>query len=61
MLNLDRGTVQHILMLRLIAEFRKAFDTVSHEVCWAVLRSYGVEEKTINILSHIYGNSKAAV
>ena len=64
-------------MLRLIAErtlrkqqkfvyncfidFRKAFDTVSHDVCWAVLRSYGVEEKIISILSHIYENSKAAV
>ena len=73
----DRALYNKYLMLRLIAErtlrkqqkfvyncfidFRKAFDTVSHDVCWAVLRSYGVEEKIINILSHIYENSKAAV
>ena len=52
---------QHKFVYNCFIDFRKAFDNVSHDVCWAVLRSYGVEEKIINILSHIYNNSKAAV
>ena len=52
---------QHKFFYNCFIDFRKAFDTVSHDVCWADLRSYGTEEKIINILSHIYENSKAAV
>ena len=52
---------QHKFVYNCLFDFRKAFDIVRHDVCWAVLRSYGVEEKIINIFSHIYENSKAAV
>ena len=52
---------QHKFVYNCFIDFRKAFGTVSYDVCWAVLRSYGVVEKIINILSHIYENSKAAV
>src|SRR5688572_2483272 len=58
----DRSTVQQILMLRLIAEkakrknkpvyncfvdFQKAFDSIKHDVTWAVLKSYGVGNRLI--------------
>ena len=52
---------QHKFVYNCFIDFRKAFHTISYDVCWAVLRSYGVVEKIINILSHIYENSKAAV
>ena len=65
----DRGTIQQILCLRLIAEkyrevdqevyncfvdFKKAFDLVWHDGLWAVLRSYGVSLKLITLLRNIY-------
>ena len=72
----DRGTVQHILTLRLIGEkmwrknkdvyncfidFRKAFDTTNHDVLWATLRSYGVNDKLINVLRAVYRDARACV
>ena len=72
----DRSTVQQILCLRLIAEkhrevdqevyncfvdFKKAFDLVWHEGLWAVLRSYGINQKLITILQNIYKDTMAAV
>lgn len=72
----DRSTVQQILMLRLIAEkakrknklvyncfvdFQKAFDSIKHDVTWAVLGTYGVGQKLIGILKNIGDRSKSAV
>jgi hypothetical protein len=72
----DRSTVQQILMLRLIAEkakrknklvyncfvdFQKAFDSIKHDVTWAVLKSYGVGNRLIQILRNIGDRSKSAV
>jgi hypothetical protein len=72
----DRSTVHQILTLRLIAEkakrhgkkiyncfidFQKAFDTIKHKVIWAVLRSYGVEEKMVTLLQKIYEKAQSAV
>ena len=72
----DRSTVQQILMLRLIAEkakrknkhvyncfidFQKAFDSIKHEVTWAILESYGVGKRLIEILKNIAERSKSAV
>ena len=72
----DRGTIQQILCLRLIAEkyrevdqevyncfvdFKKAFDLVWHDGLWAVLRSYGVSLKLITLLRNIYKDAVAAV
>ena len=72
----DRSTVHLILFLRLLAEkakrngkklyncfvdFQNAFDTVKHSIIWAVLRSYGVENKLVRLLQQIYKKSKAAV
>lgn len=71
-----RSTIHQILTLRLIAEkakrnnrkvyncfidFKKAFDTVEHEAVWAVLRSYGVNEKLVKVLESSYELSEAAV
>ena len=72
----DRSTVHQILTLRLIAEkakrhgkkiyncfidFQKAFDTIKHKVIWAVLRSYGIEEKMVTLLQKIYEKAQSAV
>ncbi|CAF1270699.1 unnamed protein product [Adineta ricciae] len=72
----DRNTTHQILILRLLAEkakrngkkiyncfvdFTKAFDTIKHNIMWAVLRSYGVDNKVITLLEKIYGNSRSAV
>ena len=72
----DRSTTQQILVLRLMAEkawrkdtpiyncfidFQKAFDTIKHEIIWAVLESFGVNHKITRITRNIYGNSMAAV
>ena len=68
--------IHQILTLRLIAEkakrqgkkiyncfidFQKAFDTVKHKVIWAVLRSYGIEEKMVTLLEKIYEKAQSAV
>ncbi|CAF1621865.1 unnamed protein product, partial [Adineta ricciae] len=72
----DRSTVHQILILRLLAEkakrngkkiyncfidFQKAFDTIKHEIIWAVLKSYGVNNKVVTLLEKIYGKSRSAV
>ncbi len=72
----DRGTTQQILIIRLLAEkawrkakpiyncfidFRKAFDTIKHELIWAVMESFGVDSKITRLLQHIYSSSMAAV
>ena len=72
----DRSIVHQILTLRLIAEkakrhrkkicncfidFQKAFDTIKHKVIWAVLWSYGIEEKMVTLLQKIYEKAQSAV
>ena len=72
----SRSTIHQILTLRLIAEkakrqekkicncfidFQKAFDTIKHRVIWAVLRSYGIEEKMVTLLHKIYETAQSAV
>ena len=72
----DRSTVHQILILRLLAEkakrqekkiyncfidFQKAFDTIKHKIIWAVLKSYGFENKMITLLKHIYEKAQSAV
>ena len=72
----DRNTTHQILILRLIAEkakrkgrhilncfidFRKAFDSIKHDVTWATLRSYGVGARLIRILQNICEVSQSAV
>jgi len=72
----DRSTTHQILILRLIAEkakrkgrhilncfidFRKAFDSIKHDVTWATLRSYGVGARLIMILQNICEVSQSAV
>ncbi len=42
-------------------DFQKAFDTIKHEIIWAVLDSFGVNQKITRIIKNIYGNSMAAV
>ncbi|CAM4929837.1 unnamed protein product [Rotaria socialis] len=72
----DRSTVQQILTLRLLAEkakrqgikiyncfidFRKAFDTIKHNIIWAVLKSYGIGNKILALLQNIYEQAQSAV
>ncbi len=72
----DRNTIQQILMLRLMAEkarrkgklvyncfvdFEKAFDSINKEVTWAVLRSYGVGRRLVEILKDIGERTEMAV
>jgi Reverse transcriptase (RNA-dependent DNA polymerase) len=72
----DRGTVQQILALRLVAEkarrkgkkiyncfvdFQKAFDSIDQRVAWAVMKSYGVNDKLVRIIQDINDNAMAAV
>lgn len=72
----DRNTVHQILMLRLLAEkakrqgkkiyncfidFQKAFDTIKHKTLWAMLKSYGVEEKMVALLQKIYEKAQTTV
>ena len=72
----DRSTVQQILILRLIAEkakrkgrcilncfidFRKAFDSIKHDIIWATLRSYGVGKRLTDIMRNICETSQSAV
>ena len=72
----DRSTTHQILILRLIAEkakrkgrhilncfidFRKAFDSIKHDVTCATLRSYGVGARLIRILQNICEVSQSAV
>ena len=72
----DRSTVQQILILRLIAEkakrkgrcilncfidFKKAFDTIKHDIIWATFKSYGVGRRLIAILRNICETSQSAV
>jgi hypothetical protein len=72
----DRSTVQQILILKLMAEqawqkrqpiyncfidFSKAFDTIKHDVTWAVMDSFGVDGKITRLLQNIYRGSVAAV
>ena len=72
----DRSTIHQILTLRLLAEkakrqgkkihncfidFQKAFDTIKHEIIWAVLKSYGVNTKMVTLLQKIYEKSQTAV
>ena len=70
------STIHQILTLRLLAEkakrqgkkiyncfidFQKAFDTIKHKIIWAMLKSYGVDTKTVTLLQKIYERSQSAV
>jgi len=72
----DRSTTQHKKMLKLLAEkakrkgmkiyncfldFQKAFDSLNQQSTWAIMKSYGIEEKLVKILQLINTNAKAAV
>jgi hypothetical protein len=72
----DRSTVQQILALRFLAEkarrkgkkiyncfvdFQKAFDSIDQEVAWAVLRSYGVNNRLVELLNDTNKYAEAAV
>jgi len=63
-------------MLRLLAEkakkkgmkvyncfmyYQKAFDSLDQQSTWAIMKSYGIEEKLVKILQLINTNAKAAV
>ena len=71
-----RRTIHKVVALRLTAKKTKrqgkktcncftdaqeAFDTVKHKIIWAVLRSYGVEEKMVTLLQKIYEITQLAV
>jgi len=64
----DRSTTQQILMLRLLAvmakrkgikiyncfvDCQKTFDLLDQQSTWAIMKSYGIEEKLVKILQLI--------
>ena len=70
----DRNTVQQILALRLIAEkakrvgkpilncfvdFQKAFDSVEQDICEAVMESYGVGERLLELMKDLGKRTKS--
>jgi len=72
----DRSKIRQILALRLIVEkaktkgrtiyncfvdFQKAFDSISHKATWAILQSYGVGTRLIDLLKNTNENAQAAV
>lgn len=73
----DRSKVQQMLTLRLIEEkhtakqrkyvyncfidFKKAFDSVQHDLIWGVLESYGVDNGLLEVLKSVYQSAEAAV
>ena len=72
----DRSMIQQILALRLIAEkakrkgqiiyncfvdFEKAFDSISHKATWAILQSYRVGTRLIDLLKNTNEIAQAAV
>jgi len=72
----DGSMIQQILALRLIVEkakrkgrkiyhcfmdFQKAFDSMSHKAIWAILQSYRVGTRLIDLLKNINENAQAAV
>ena len=42
-------------------DFQKTFDSLDHQSTWAIMKSYGIEEKLVKILQLINTNGKAAV
>lgn len=42
-------------------DYKKAFDSISHESIWESLKAINVNEKYINILKNIYSNSTSRV
>ena len=42
-------------------DYKKAFDSISHDSIWEALRSQNITEKYINILKNIYANSTSRV
>ncbi|XP_073960575.1 uncharacterized protein [Choristoneura fumiferana] len=42
-------------------DYKKAFDSISHESIWEALESLNIKGKYINILKNIYGNSTSRV
>jgi len=71
----DRSMVQQFLMLKLIVEkakktklfyncfvdFQKAFDSIRHNVTYAMLKSYRVGNRLVGILQNIGEISKSTV
>ena len=48
----EKCTEQNMPMYAVFIDFTKAFDTVSREGLWCVLKKYGVTDKVINLIKH---------
>ena len=73
----ERGTIEQIFSLRLIAEkflaqqdkelymifidVKKAFDRVWHQGLWKILHHYGIHPKLINLMENMYKRTQSAV
>jgi len=42
-------------------DYKKAFDSVWHEGIWAVMKSYGMDQKLIRLIQAIYSETQLAV
>ena len=42
-------------------DFRKAFDSVNHEVMWRILKARGIHPKLLALIKDLYNGSRARV
>ena len=72
----DRSGTDHIATLRIIIEqsiewqsslyltfvdFEKAFDSLDRETIWKLMQHYGIPQKLINIIQHLYEDSSCQI
>jgi len=51
-LQCQHGLDSHILFINLV----KAFDTINHNMMWAILSKYGLPDEIINVIKKLYEN-----
>jgi len=44
-----------------IVDYKKAFDSVWHEGLWAVMESYGMDQKLVRLIKAFYSETQLAV
>lgn len=57
----EKCTEQNMPMYAVFIDFTKAFDTVSREGLWCVLKKYGVTDKVINLIKALHNGMQAQV
>ena len=58
---LEQSTEWNNNLYALHVDFEKAFDSLHRETLWKILRSYGLLEKIVNIISMLYQDCQCRV